>query len=1554
MRTLRKPAVTVIALLLLSGLIAGLAWPSAGPGRADVSAQERARIAESALQQIQALVAEKEARTPAQRKLDSQLLYASKMHRGESLAAGVSTLAVNLEVDPQEKTVVDISAVIGGSLLEDLESLGATAISVFPQSHSLRALAPLDQLENLAALPGVRFIQPKQEFLTARYAGAPGRRLADGEPQFASPPFATRAARVQAALLAGLPNLAQGQERIAHVGVKNSEGDSTHRAALARSVFGSNGAGVRIGVLSDGVDNLGFSQSRGELPPDVLVLPGQYGVGDEGTAMLEIIHDLAPGAKLFFATGINGIASFADNIRKLRAAGCDIIVDDLAYLAETPFQDGQAPGVMSPTNGGVVTQAVNEVTAAGALYFSSAGNGGNKNDNQASTWEGDFVDGGTHPLLPSGQVHDFGGMTFNQITLSGGLPAFLFWSDPLGGSSNDYDLFVLNSTGTSVVASSTNIQNGTQDPVEAAGGIVTGNRLVIVKKPGAANRFLHLTIFRGLLARSTDGAIFGHPMAANAFAVAATPAANFAAPPNPAGPFPFPFHASNSVELFSSDGPRRIFFNADSTAITPGDFAATGGLLRQKPDITAADGVMTNVAGFTLFFGTSAAAPHAAAIAALLKSANPLLTPAQMWTALTNSAIDIEAPGIDRDSGAGIIMAFEALQFIGAMPRPNFETGAITATETSGNNNTLIEPGESAALQVRLRNTGAVNADSLIATLTTTTPGVTITQDTATYPALAVSSGFAVNDAPFVFRLSQDAPCPLKISFTLTISFAGAAGPKRAAFDLEAGTPPLTITSTLDSFAPVAGSGFTAATGLQTARLFRDGIPTNCTTAKTCPGPASSGTRRFDAYTFTNCSDTTSCVTVALTNSCSSSLFAAAYLGNFNPANLCANYLADSGFSTTNLSGPIFFSFNVPAGATFTVVVSEVDSGRGLGCNYILGLSGLCCQAGGNCPVINGVNPASGAVGSLVTLTGAHFTGVTGVQFAHNLPAPFGVVSDTQLLAVVPLGAANGPIRLSKPGCQDVEGSNFTVAGAVSCHTVTSIAPTVGSPGSTVKITGTNLTGVTSIKFADNLSAASTIDSDTQITATVPEGVVTGPITLSKPGCPDVQTAVFAPEVQLITAPPAVVTAESCSPANGAPDPGEIVTMSFPIKNIGGGRTTNLTATLRATGGVTAPGGPQSYGVLIGGGAAVARPFTFAVDPDLPCGAPVTATLELRDGVRDLGTLSFTFNAGAVGTEAMTKVYSYTGAPVTLPDLTTVEIPITVPDLAVADDVNVRVRLNHTFDADLDIFLVGPDGTVVELSTDNGGSGDNYGSGPNDCTGAFTVFDDAAATPVTAGSAPFLGTFRPEGALAAFNSKPINGVWKLRITDDFSSDTGVLGCWQLEITSKPFVCCSPHMACHSLCFRSAGYYLLRLGSLPSGQVLIGGVNFNIPVSTANVTEIMLALQGGWGIFNPQAHPLQTLNREFVAAQLSLLAAGGGGSPPVVSALNSLLSCSGLDFTPLRLSNGFIFTPSTPLKDLFEQTRLAIQERRTEDMLALAKLWALLNGQDLLGRCNLAT
>src|SRR5262249_27767050 len=361
-----------------------------------------------------------------------------------------------------------------------------------------------------------------------------------------------------------------GGSAITWQGSVGTEGDLTHRALDARGAFGVNGAGLKIGVLSDGVTNLAASQATGDLGT-VTVLPGQGGAGDAGTAMMEIIQHIAPAASLFFATADNSITSFAQNIRDLRTAGCDIIVDDVFYFVETPFQDGQTGAVVSTSNGGVVIQAVNDVVAAGALYFSSAGNEGNVDFNTSGTFEVDFNGVASAAPLPSGKVHSFAGNPFDTITAPGFQILGLWWADPLGGSANDYDLYVLNSASSAILAASTNLQNGTQDPVELIGSpsVLNNNRVVVFQQTCAADRFVHVVRCRGGLTVNTVGETHGPSAAWGAYTVAATPAAapfNIATPP---GPFPNPFGPGNKIETFSSDGLRRIFFNADSSAITP-------------------------------------------------------------------------------------------------------------------------------------------------------------------------------------------------------------------------------------------------------------------------------------------------------------------------------------------------------------------------------------------------------------------------------------------------------------------------------------------------------------------------------------------------------------------------------------------------------------------------------------------------------------------------------------------------------------------------------------------------------------------------------------------------------------------------------------------------------------------------------------------------------------------------------------------------------------------------------------------------------------------------
>jgi len=599
------------------------------------------------------------------------------MERKEMIADGIPTLETGLTADDKGYIEVEITANVTAKLMEELERTEAEIIASLPEYRSITARVPIATIESLAAMDEIIFIMPKQEAMLSQKAETPILNLANLNASVfddiltiePSSNVEERARNVRNFISSNFFNDSRPE-----TGSVTSQGDVTHRSNIFRSATGLNGAGIKIGVLSDGVNTLAARQATGDLPPGVTVLPGQAGSGDEGTAMLEIAYDIAPGAQLYFATAKPSPAQFAQNIRNLRAVGCNIIIDDWSYFGETAFQNGQTANVNSNTNSGVVVQAVNDVTVgsqAGALYFSSAGNFGNKNDDTAGVWEGNFVDGGNAIGIP-GNLHNFGGAIFDTITASasGTNPIVLQWSDPLGGSGNNYDLFVLNSAGTQILATSNNLQNGTQDPIEWVPNTVNvADNLVVITKVSGSGRFLHLNTNGGKLAISTSGVVFGHNAGLNTISIAASPAAS-PTPGGPIGPFPNSFNSSNQVERFSSDGPRRIFYNADSSPITPGNVSSTGGQLLQKPDITAADGVTTTTPGFSPFFGTSAAAPHAGALAALLKSACPSSTNAQLINAMKSTAIDIEAAGTDRDSGAGIFMPIPAQAALCSLPCP--------------------------------------------------------------------------------------------------------------------------------------------------------------------------------------------------------------------------------------------------------------------------------------------------------------------------------------------------------------------------------------------------------------------------------------------------------------------------------------------------------------------------------------------------------------------------------------------------------------------------------------------------------------------------------------------------------------------------------------------------------------------------------------------------------------------------------------------------------------------------------------------------------------------
>lgn len=608
------------------------------------------------LAQIQAILLEKATRSAEENKLDSNLLYGMRavQRRNAGFARTEPSYVASFmqqHVAADDAVQVSIQGTFGDDLPGQLMAIGSRDVKGSVLHGEIIARVPIADLLAIAARADVRFIGLVDP-------GASGRYFPSADEQ-----------RVR---LADLPR------EIAKIGSANSQGVVAHAADKSHST-GITGTGIKVCVLSDGVNSLLARQTSGDLPASVDVVAGQAGSGDEGTAMLEIIYDMAPGATLGFATAQGGQPQMAANIQTLRNAphNCNIIVDDWTYFLEPPFQEG------------TIAQAVTTVTASGALYFSDAANSGNLAHGTSGTWEGDFVNGGAvaAPIVETGTLHSFGANNYNTFT--GYNTSFCFtvlsWSDPMGASNNDYDLFILNSTGTSVLFQSTTRQSGTQNPQEFVNNCtnLTGARIVVVNYQGtAATRALRIDTERGRLAVATNGNTFGHNGGVNTITTAAVNVAT-------AGGGVFAGGAANPVESFSSDGPRRLFYTPAGVAITPGNvlFGTNGGTVLNKVDIAAADGVTTTTPGFTTFFGTSAAAPHAGAIAALAWSAKPTATAAAIRSALVGSALDNEAAGWDVAGGAGIVMAPASVR---AMLNPLGVTKAFApATVTAGATTTL-------------------------------------------------------------------------------------------------------------------------------------------------------------------------------------------------------------------------------------------------------------------------------------------------------------------------------------------------------------------------------------------------------------------------------------------------------------------------------------------------------------------------------------------------------------------------------------------------------------------------------------------------------------------------------------------------------------------------------------------------------------------------------------------------------------------------------------------------------------------------------------------------
>lgn len=627
----------------------------------------------------------------------------------------------------------------GGALSPALEELATPAVAAEPLAAQSRHLGlPADGPGSLlrdggrvlvtarlsrslgVALPvlrdvGARVVSADSQIRTVSLSVPPSRL-----PELAAVPGVESVWQLRAPLVRTPSGQCEG-------GASISEGLGQLQVDDARAAFDLRGKGQTIGVLSDSYDVAGGAATNAlddvlsgdlpgpagtcadqQLPVDVLA-EGPAEGSDEGRAMLQIVHDLAPHANLAFATAFESEEFFAENIERLArpsaegGAGAGTIVDDVAWFEEPFFQDGP------------IAVAIDDVTAKGVSYLSAAGNDNlfDSGGHEIASWEAPaFRDSlgcpetiekqpgfkGTHCMdFDPGLGTD---RTFG-ITVAAGelLTVDLQWAEPWFGVGSDLDAFLLSEAGKLLTGSvEENVgASGTQRPVEIVqwentSAVAKTVRLSVNRFSGGNPRLKFILLQNGGGVTATEypqssggdvvgPAIYGHAGAASAIAVAATP-----------------LNSSAKIERYSSRGPVTHYFGpVDGT--TPATSLGSPEVLA-KPDIAATDcGASTFFAslsaGVWRFCGTSAAAPHAAAVAALVRQAKPTLPEQQVRSALTDTAAPVGA-FTAAAAGAGLVNAFAALD---GLPGP-IEGGDGSSEQVPALESPPGEPASGATAQI--------------------------------------------------------------------------------------------------------------------------------------------------------------------------------------------------------------------------------------------------------------------------------------------------------------------------------------------------------------------------------------------------------------------------------------------------------------------------------------------------------------------------------------------------------------------------------------------------------------------------------------------------------------------------------------------------------------------------------------------------------------------------------------------------------------------------------------------------------------------------------------
>jgi hypothetical protein len=469
--------------------------------------------------------------------------------------------------------------------------------------------------------------------------------------------------------LPSLPWDGRINDRLTWIGSVTSQGDSVMGAPAARSTYGVNGAGVKIGIISDSFNflaGMAAGVAAGDLPgvgnPNGFVTPINIlnddlaaGSTDEGRALAEIIHDVAPGAELLFHSAFNNAnpspgATIAAAINNLAAAGADVIIDDVIQLTMPAYQDGAA------------ALAAKAAAAAGIPYFSAAGNNSN------NAYEKVFTPIGINHNFDSdaSELQNQDLFRIGSVPNGGLVRAVLWWDDPYpslgsGAVTSDFDFGLFDITDINnpvLVSSSIQDQIAGADAFEFVAhantsGSTSQYAVIVQHFDGVVTKQFKIQVFGSTISDDDDTnspTTWGQNSAEGAVAVAAHSVFNLGA-----------------AEPFTSHGPTTILYDEDGNPLTVPE-------IRDAPQITGPDGGNTSFLGtdvladadsFPNLFGTSGSVAHVAAVAALvLERAADLgqsLTPAQLYDILFSSAIDIGAPDFDNVTGWGRLDAFAAV-----------------------------------------------------------------------------------------------------------------------------------------------------------------------------------------------------------------------------------------------------------------------------------------------------------------------------------------------------------------------------------------------------------------------------------------------------------------------------------------------------------------------------------------------------------------------------------------------------------------------------------------------------------------------------------------------------------------------------------------------------------------------------------------------------------------------------------------------------------------------------------------------------------------------------